>query len=213
MTFADIARAELRRLGGAFWRGLWKTDLLLAGLMALALIVDVLQKDPGAITRDPVNALFMLVIGALYLVATAAVPGVFVGLFNMGRVAVGRWMLLPLILVPLSLFITLWLASDLLAARALAVVTAIGQAFRDHTWISASVGGAGHAGPVILVILLPLLLVDIGAALLDPGVFAAIAWLLLAVSAALLAGTVPAALASSVVLIGVYLRRVRALYP
>src|SRR5688572_7029483 len=73
MTFADIARAELRRLGGAFWRGLWKTDLLLAGLMALALIVDVLQTDSGAITRDPLNTLFMLVIGALYLLATAAV--------------------------------------------------------------------------------------------------------------------------------------------
>lgn len=212
MTFADIARAELRRLGGAFWRGFWKTDLLFAGLLGLALVVDVLRNDPGAVSRDPLHALLMLVIGALYLLATAAVPGAFVGTFNLGRTAVGGWILLPLILVPLALLAALWLASDFLASRALAVVAAVGHAFANHTWISTSVGAAGHAGPVILVILLPLLLVDIGAALLDPAVFASIAALLLSVLAVLLAGSLPPALVSGVVLIGVYLRRVRALY-
>lgn len=207
-----IARAELRRLGGALWRGFYKADLLLAGAMGLALLVDLLRTDPGAIVRDPLHALFMLLVGAGYLLVSAAVPAAFIGLLNLGRVAVGAWVVLPLVLVPLSLALACWLAADLLADRGLAVVHALGDALRGHTWISAGFHGAGHAGPIILVILLPLLLVDLGLALFDPGLFASIVALLLAVFGVLLAGAVPPLLASSVVLLGVYLRRVRALY-
>jgi hypothetical protein len=129
MGIRAIARAELRRLGGALLRGFIKTDLLLAGVMGLALLVDLLRTDPGDIVRDPLHALLMLVIGAGYLLVSAAVPAAFVGIINMGRVAVGAWVVLPLVLVPLGLALACWLAADLLAARGLAVVHALGDGF------------------------------------------------------------------------------------
>lgn len=72
------------------------------------------------------------------------------------------------------------------------------------------VGRAAHAGPVALVIALPLLFVDLGALLLDPGVLAALALLVLAAGGLVLAGALPAAALSLLALAAAYARRVRA---
>ncbi len=60
------------------------------------------------------------------------------------------------------------------------------------------------------MILLPLLFMDLGGILLDPGVLVGLALLILTVAALVVGGAAPAAAGALLVVLAVYLRRLRA---
>ena len=195
---------ELRRLGAAFARG------CTFGTLAYALILWVLVAGnllfDGSFARTPLGTLVALTAAAVYLIVTGAVFGLAIGLLAVGRAMVGKWVVLPALAVPAGVALALWLGADMLAARAQAVLDAVVLAAAERDLILHDLGEVGHAGPVALVVVLPLLFLDLGAILVDPGVLGALGLLVLALAAVVLAGGVPAALISMGVVLAGYVR-------
>ena len=122
---------------------------------------------------------------------------------------VGAWALVPVTLIPLAIILALWLASDMLGALGHDVLDAAMEVGSDREWLVAAVGKAAHAGPVILVIVIPLLLVDLGAIALDPAVLVPLFILALAFVLVIAVAAIPTALFSALVLLRAYLVRLR----
>jgi hypothetical protein len=201
-TKAAQLRAELRFMARAFFPAFGLTTLLFG--LAYALIIAFGEPEPGA----PSKAI---------LVPMAFGYGAFVGLWpalvvggtRLCWALVGAWTLLPLLLVPAAVALALWASSGLLQALATDIWDAAVQAGAEREWLAASVGKAAHAGPVILVILLPLLLVDLGAIALDPQVLWAMVVLLCAFTLVVALAVVPTGLLSLLVLLRAYVVRLR----
>jgi len=136
-------------------------------------------------------------------------PGLLLGGLRLSWALVGRWTLLPLLLIPAAVALALWLATDLLAGRVDGIEQAVRVAMDDHEWMILAATGLAHAGPVAVVIIAPLLLLDLGAIALDPGVLWAIFELLLVFALVVATAVIPTAGLSFVVLLGSYLRRLR----
>jgi len=132
-----------------------------------------------------------------------------VGLLAVGWAMVGAWALVPVVVVPLGVTLALWLGAGLLAGRAEAVVEALAIAAAERDWLVSGAGKVAHAGPVALIVLLPLLFLDLGALVLDASVLGALALLFLAFAGLVLAGAVPTlGLSLGLVLAG-YVKRLR----
>ena len=95
----------------------------------------------------------------------------------------------------------------LVIARADAVLDALAVAAYERDWLIQDAGKVGHAGPIALVVVLPLLFLDLGAILLDPEVLGVLALLVLSLAGLVLAGGVPAAAVSMLVVLASYMRR------
>ena len=202
-----FSRVELRRLWAAFRRG------CLRGTVCYALCLWVLVAGnmlfDGCFTRAPLDALLALLAAAVYLAVTGLVFGMAIGLLAVGWAMVGAWVVLPALAVPIGVALAVWLGADVLAIRAHAVLDALAVAAAERDWLVSSAGKAAHAGPIALVIVLPLLFLDLGALLLDPGVLVALALLVLSLAGLVAAGAVPAAMLSLLFVVAVYLRSLR----
>jgi hypothetical protein len=194
-TKAARVRAELRFMARAFFPAFAVTTLLFA--VAYALIIAFGEPEPGA----PSKAILVPMAGLW--------PGLVVGGTRLCWALVGAWTLLPLLLVPAAVALALWASSGLLQALAADIWEAALQAGAEREWLAASVGNAAHAGPVILVILLPLLLIDLGAIALDPQVLWAMVVLLCAFTLIVALAVVPTGVVSMLVLLRAYLVRLR----
>jgi hypothetical protein len=202
-----FARLELRRLLAAFRRGCLRGTLAYAACLWL-LVAGNLVFD-GAFARAPVAAIGTLVAAALYLLTTGLLFGAVVGLLAVGWAMVGAGAVLPVVAVPMGVPLALWLGAGLLAGRAEAVVDALAIAAAERDWLVSGAGKVAHAGPVALVVLLPLLFLDLGALVLDASVLGALALLFLVFAGLVLTGAVPMlAVSLSLVLAG-YLKRLR----
>ena len=196
-------RAELRLMARAFSRPFAITVLLFGLLYAIIIAFGETQPDaPSKAILVPVAFLYGAFVGLW--------PGLVVGGLRLGWVLTGAWMVVPIVLVPLSVGTALWAASGLLEGLALDIGRAAMQAGAEHEWLAASVGRAAHAGPVILVIVLPLLLVDLGAIALDPQVLWAMTVLLLVFAGVVALAVFPSGLVSAIVLARAYVVRLRA---
>ena len=122
---------------------------------------------------------------------------------------VGGWIALPFVAVPLCAWLAVWLLSDFLHSQLADVGNAMLEAGADHEWVTGSIGPAARIGPVILVVVLPLLVIDLGAIMLDPRVLWQIAIMALDVALVITLGAIVPLLASSVVLVAVYVGRFR----
>lgn len=202
-----FGRIELRRLLRAF-RGGWRVGALSYAACMWLLIAGTLLFD-GAFARAPFDALMALAAAAGYLLVAGAVFGLATGVVAVGWAMVGVWAALPVLTVPLGVALALWLGADLLADRAHAMLEALTIAAAERDWLVSGAARVAHAGPLALVILLPLLFIDLGALLVDPGVLVGLALLLAMVAALLLAGAVPAAAGALLVVLAVYLRSLR----
>lgn len=195
-------RAELRFMARAFFPA-FAITVLSFGLV-YALIVAFGQAEPDA----PSKALLVPVAFG-YGAFVGLWPGLVVGGLRLGWALVGAWIVVPLVLVPLSAAVALWAASGLLEGLAADIGHAALRAGAEREWLATSVGKAAHAGPVILVIVLPLLLVDLGAIALDPQVLWAMAVLLCAFAGVVALAVIPAGLVSTLVLARAYVVRLR----
>lgn len=206
-AWRGFARLELRRLWAAFRSGCRRGTLAYAACLWLV-VAGTLVFD-GAFARAPAGAIGTLLAAAVYLLGTGLVFGVVVGLLAVGWAMVGAWALVPVVAVPLGVVLALWLGAGLLAGRAEAVVEALAIAAAERDWLVSGAGKVAHAGPVALVVLLPLLFLDLGALVLDASVLGALALLFLAFAGLVLAGAVPTlGLSLGLVLAG-YVRRLR----
>lgn len=130
---------ELRRLSGAFVRGLRTGTLAYATCLWVLVLGSVLFD--GSIVRDPLGSLGALIAAAIYLVATGALFGAVVGLLNVGRAMVGAWVVLPALAVALGLSLALGLGAELLASAARRSSRRSRRPpRRDSGWSAASVG-------------------------------------------------------------------------
>lgn len=202
-----FSRVELRRLGLAFRRGCLRGTLCYA--VCLWVLVAGNMLFDGCFARAPVDSLLALIAAALYLLITGLVFGMAIGLLAIGWAMVRRWVILPIVAVPIGVAVTVWLGADILTARAHAVLDALAVAAAERDWFVSGAGKAAHAGPIALVVVLPLLFLDLGSLLLDPGVLAVLALLILSLAGLVAAGAVPAALLSLSVVVAVYLRSLR----
>jgi hypothetical protein len=196
-------RAELRLMARAFLRP-FAITVLLFGLVYATIIAF------GETRPDAPSKAILVPVAFGYGAFVGLWPGLVVGALRLGWVLTGAWMVVPIVLVPLSVGVALWAASGLLEGLAVDIGRAAAQAGAEHEWLAASVGGAAHAGPVILVILLPLLLVDLGAVALDPQVLWAMVVLLTAFAGVVALAVIPAGLVSALVLARAYVVRLRA---
>lgn len=195
-------RAELRFMARAFFPAFAITVLLFG--LAYALIIAFGEAEPDA----PSKAILVPVAFG-YGAFVGLWPGLVVGGIRLGWALVGAWTLVPLVLVPLAVAVALWAASGVLEGLATNIWDAAMQAGAEREWLAASVGKAAHAGPVILVILLPLLLVDLGAIALDPQVLWAMIVLLGAFAVVVALAVIPSGVLSMLVLARAYVVRLR----
>lgn len=197
-------RAELRFMARAFFPAFLGTIVLFGVLYAI--IIAVGETEPGA----PSKAVLVPVAFG-YGAFVGFWPALVVGGARLCWALVGGWTLVPLTLIPLALVLALWLAAGTFAGLVDGLGQAVITAGSEHEWNAISAGrGLAHAGPIGLVIVLPLLLVDLGAIALDPGVLWAMFELLLVFALVVAAAVLPAAVVSAVVLAGAYAGRLRA---
>lgn len=200
----SIVRAEARFLWTAARRG-FRLGFLVVGILAFLFITkEVLTADAFQGQR----AMFML-LGVGYALYVGAIAGVLAAFVSLLWHAVGGWIVVPFILVPATMWLSVAIFDQFLVAQLHDLLAAAEAAALEHDWNVLAAGNAARAGPVMLVILLPLLLVDLGAIALEPSVLWEIGVLVFDVALVLALGTIPGALVSALVLAIAYVRRFR----
>lgn len=190
-------------MGRAFVRPFVGT-LLLTGLV-YALVVLFGASDPEAPSKAvlvPVAFVYGLFVGFW--------PALAVGGLRLSWKLVGGWTLVPMLLLPAAVGLALWAAAGTLQEQATGIWDAARLAGAEREWVSAALGRAAHAGPLILIFLVPLLLIDLGAIALDPGVLWSVATLFFTFALVVVGALVPASLVSILVLARAYLKGLRA---
>jgi len=195
-------KAELRYMARAFVPAFGVTMLVFS--LGYALIVAFGETDPDAPSK-----LLLIPAAFIYGLFVGVWPGLLVGGTRLGFALVGRWTLFPLVVIPAAVGLALWASSGLLASLATDIWDAVLTAGAEREWLAASVGKAAHAGPLILVILLPLLLVDLGALALNPQVLWAMVVFLFTFVVVVGLAVVPTVIVSMIVLLRAYVVRLR----
>ncbi len=203
----SVLRRELARLWRAFWRGAKRSFLVTFGVVTVWGLWVTLSDGTQ---EQSVVASVIVSVGAGTWMGLWA--GVIFGLASMSWAMVGAWTLVPLATIPLAVYLGISAMSGVLFEQLHSIRDAAVQAGREHEWLVLSLGPAARAGPVILVVALPLLLIDLGAVALEPSVLWALFVLAVQAAVAVAIGFVPAVLLNAVVLLVVYVRRLRQLY-
>lgn len=176
----------------AFSRSFGYTLVIGAALLFALCLVSYFTDDDGSRPGFVVYALF----AAAYSLYLAAFPAIaFAFLVLAWRIA-RAWILVPIVTVPALVWLSLWLFQDVLAGCAAAVGGGLGLATARHTWLIAGLGKAAHAGPVVLIIALPLLVIDLGMILISPEFLVPLLVLMAVFVAVVLAGLIPATMIS-----------------
>jgi hypothetical protein len=204
-----VFKAELRFVLAAFFRPFFKTLGVVAVLVFLFIVyaaVSGLADDPATDTSVYVVLPFFALFYALVVGAPVAA---IVAAFRAAWTLAGPWVFVPIVSIPLALLCSFWLMSGPLASAATGVLDACVAAGRGHHWLVEDMGRIAHVGPIALVVLLPLLVIDLGAIAFSSAVLGALAWLLAMFSLAFLLGLVPSGCASFIAVSVGYVRRFR----
>ncbi len=207
----SIVKSELRLFVGTFWRGFWRTGLVVAVGLALFFAYAIATQEPpeGAPAEESgaLDFAILFVIAFFYALYVAFFPAVVAGIFWLAWKMAGPWILVPLVFIPLCVWLSLWAMGGVMAGEADELIAALGTAAGEHDWVTLKLGTAARAGPVILVIAIPLLIIDFGAILLTPSVLWALLTLVLWTAFAFALGFVPSAGFSLVVVTAAWVRR------
>lgn len=206
-----VVRRELSFVFGTFRRASVRAGAVVALLTFVAYaavyVRSLVQGELADLSLFAHVGLVVVVVG--HALVTGAMGGLLLAAPWTAWKLAGAWILVPLVAVPLNLVLAIVVCSPLTSAAGDAVVAALVAAGRAHDWQVAALGPAARAGPVILVFALPLLVIDLGAIVLDPSVLLQLGLLVLAWAFTLLLGVVPGGLFSlAAVTIG-YVRRLR----
>ncbi len=214
---------EAKGLASSFWTPFWRTTLIAALILGTWLVCRMWTSPPEA-NGAAVPASFgtYLIEGVLiygFALVYAAPVGILVGSFAASWRLFGGWTLLPVFLFPLILWGFFWLAGDFLLAQGRDIPEALNAAFQARGLPMTSglfrsgAGGAVHAGPVavvLLILLIPPLVIDSMHLLLDPAVLGQLFEFLLSLSLVALAGLFLSTLISSIFLIRAFVKRLKA---
>ncbi|MBK6580871.1 MAG: hypothetical protein IPG17_32915 [Sandaracinaceae bacterium] len=204
-----VFKAELRFVLAAFFRPFWKT----LGVVAVLVFLFITYAAISGLADDPATDTSVYVVlpffALFYALVVGAPVAAIVAAFRAAWTLSGPWVLVPIFSIPLALLCSFWLMSGPLASAATGVLDACVAAGRGHHWLVADMGRIAHVGPVALVVLLPLLVIDLGAIAFSSAVLGALAWLLIMFSLAFLLGLVPAGLVSFIAVSVGYVRRFR----
>lgn len=201
----SIVKAEVLHFLGLFWRTLWKTTAILGGLLFLKIFVGWLFD--GRPLESPADAFVFLFLMGVYAFVLAVQVGLLAAGFRVCWNMAGAFILVPVVLIPVSVAGSFWLFGGLLGDSAAKVLTALVESGAEHEWLIGKIGPAARIGPPVLILILPLLAVDLVALLFDVGVIWSLFVFLLLVAVAFLIGFVPSALASLTVVIAAYAKR------
>lgn len=197
-------KAELGFIARSWLRPQLITMALFGLVYALIIVFDSSPPEP-----EQPSKLVLAPVALVYGAVVGFWPGMIVGGARTAWRLVGAWTLVPLTLIPASIALVLLLGAPLLAVEGAALIDAIWTAGAEREWLAAGMGRAAHAGPVVLVILLPVLLIDLGAIALQPSVLLAMALLLLTFTLLVAAAAIPSALLSLLVLARAYILGLR----
>src|SRR5262245_14402146 len=121
--------AELALLTSAGRRGFRRGFVLVATLAFLFLAKVALFDDDVAGSRP-----MTLVVGLGYATSLGLVAGLVAGITAAAWRAVGLWIVVPFILIPLTLWITIAALDDMLSAQLFVLLDTAVQTARDHHW-------------------------------------------------------------------------------
>lgn len=209
-TTLAVALGELRFVVGtfaqAFVRAGGVVTLLTLALLAWTYVSSLVAGDELA--REPL-AIHVVVWVVLfgYALFVGAQGGLVLALPWTAWKLAGPWIVVPLVVLPISVIVSMVLCAPLTALAGEALWGAIVEAGRDHDWLVAELGPAARAGPIALVFAIPLLLVDLGAILLEPSVLLHLVLAVLALALSILLGLVPSGIVSLLAVAIGYARR------
>jgi len=204
-----VFKEELRFVLAAFFRPFGKTLLVIGGLL-FAFILFACSSGIAGEERGDAAMWAVLPFFALFYALTVSIPiAAVLGALRASWTLAGAWVLVPVITIPIALLMSFWLMSGPLEHAGLGVAEACMHVGSERHWLLEGVGRVGHAGAIALVILLPVLLIDLGAILLSGPVLGALAWLLFMFALAALLGLVPSGLVSCLAVCLGYIRRFR----
>jgi hypothetical protein len=208
-TTLAVVLAEVRFVLGTFARAFLRAgavvSLLVLGLFVLGYGASIASGE--AAESSFLEHVAVVLLAAGYALFVGAQGGLVVALpWTAWRLA-GPWIVVPLVVIPLFVVVALLLCWPLISAAGAGTVDAIALAGGEHHWLVGDLGVAGRAGPLVLVLALPLLLIDLGAVMLAPSVLLHLLLLILALALALLLGLVPSGALSIVAITVGYVRR------
>ena len=215
--------SELKALLRVFFKAFWKGALATTAIIFVLLTVLVWTSDRSGESTGRsgfgdavVQLLVILGFAVWYGLMLGVVTGAVRSLWHL----CGRWIVFPLIVIPLSIVLTFWVASGWLHGEAVSVLTALKQSAENHGLpeTSSALGGmkgGAHAGPVaviFIVLLLPFFLVDAFHILVDTSFLLQLLYFFLCFALVVLAGSVPASCVSGLILSIAFIKRLYARY-
>lgn len=206
-SMRDAMRTEGRLLWAAFFGAAKRGFLWVGGASLLLMLYALVTGDIE--TSSAAEWLLVALLSIGYAVFIGGCAGLALGTLRMLWFMVGGWLALPFVTVPLCAWLTVWLFYDFLIAQLADVGHAMIEAGADHEWVTGSIGPAARIGPIILVVALPLLVIDLGAIMLDPRVLWQVAIMAFDVGLVITLGAIVPLVLSSIVLVAVYVRRFR----
>lgn len=217
-------KEEFRGLLGSFFKPFFKFTLLSLMLLLLVLVPRVFMADETAGPRrgaEPPLTLKLLMIAGV-AISYALHIGLVAGFLSVLWRLVGPWIVLPIILIPAAVILSLWLFSGWLAGQGKNTADGFVQSVEKHKFPTAqnaagailkAAHGSGAGGlAVVGLLLLPFLAVDAVPVLTDPIFIVPFTKFLGAVALVTLLGLAPSCLVSLLVLMLAVINRMRARY-
>jgi hypothetical protein len=204
-----VFKEELRFVLGAFFRPFGRAFLVVGGLAFAFIVFAAITGMTGEDGANGATWILLPVFAIFYSVSVAAPVAAVFGSLRAAWTLAGPWVLVPVVTIPLALVLSFWLMSGPLANAGVGVAEACVQVGSERHWLLEGMGKVGHAGPVALIILLPVLLIDLGAILFSGPVLGALAWLVFMFVVAALLGLIPSGLVSFFSVTLGYIRRFR----
>jgi hypothetical protein len=206
----DFIKGEFLVTGKIFLRSFLRFTLIASTIILLLLIISKFTgvNENGVGESGFVTEAVIYVIAALYY---GIIVGLAAALIRVAFHLFGASALLPIILIPLSMIVAIYLASDMINEQALAVLAALSDAISEFSG-STTMPAARIGNPIVAVIVLPFLMIGTLSALFDPVVLAELARFFLTTTLVVLLGFLPAAFLSFLVVGIIFIKRMRSRY-
>lgn len=224
--FFRFLRSEIKNLWLAFWKPFWKVTVVTAVLFFLFLAVLAFNFEPpapvgGQVPEKPPIVLLLLFIAG-YSLFYAFWIGLVVGGFRVFWHLVGGWIIVPMIVIPSAITLSLWLCSSWIIDEGSEAVQALVDSAKVKgfpatgaaagTFLKALHGGGLPAAVLLCKLLVPFIVFDGFWIAVDPHCLLQFLQFALCFVAAVLLGLVPSGLLSIVLVSFSFVKRLKVRY-
>lgn len=151
--FTQAFSIELKESWLVFWKAFWKST---AVITVLLFIVSLLYFVRESGTMELKNPIFLIVLFG-YCIATSGLVGLILGFFRLAWHIAGWWIIPIILFIPISYKLVFWLLQGTLRNEIETIKTILITRAASTDWLDFDIGPAARIGPVLLVIILPLL--------------------------------------------------------